>query len=147
MWARGGITDSKWGRRIGTACSYAWGGVGAACNVVYASAYAAQGRWGQAALQFVPGGAGKIISRAVYKTVGKGVNQRIWGRARVNRYKHRTIKWASRNGYTVRGVRKLGKDFRDVASYSARRRAVTYVGRRISAAAGGIGSYYLGTRI
>ena len=65
------ITDSKWGRRIGTACSYAWGGVGAACNVVYASAYAAQGRWGQAALQFVPGGAGKIISRAVYKTLVK----------------------------------------------------------------------------
>lgn len=81
------------------------------------------------------------------QNVGKGVNQRIWGRARVNRYKHRTIKWASRNGYTVRGVRKLGKDFRDVASYSARRRAVTYVERRISAAAGGIGSYYLGTRI
>jgi RHS repeat-associated protein len=130
------ITDSKWGRRIGTVCSFAWGGVGTACNAVYAGAYAVQGCYGRAASQFIPGGIGKIASKVVSKTVGKKITQKIWGRKVSTYYSQKTYKWAYRNGYTVRGVRKLGGDFRNVATYHTLRKVVTAPSRAVSRAAG-----------
>ncbi|MDN4472504.1 DNRLRE domain-containing protein [Demequina zhanjiangensis] len=66
------LTDSKWGKRIGAACSLAWGIVGNVCNGVYAAAYARQGRWKEAAVTAVAAVAGGVAGKLAKTAVLRG---------------------------------------------------------------------------
>jgi len=57
------LTDSTLGKLGATACSYAWGVVGTACGTVYATAYAVQGRWKDAAVSAVQIGVSEGVSK------------------------------------------------------------------------------------
>ena len=70
------LTDSKWGKRIQTACSFAWGHVGTACNVVYAGAYIAQGRYGSALSSAIGARGSGFITRRVRNGFRRGYIQR-----------------------------------------------------------------------
>ena len=59
------LTNSTWGKRIEGACSIAWGALGAACNGVYAVAYARQGRWKEAGIAVAGAVVGSGVTRAV----------------------------------------------------------------------------------
>ena len=62
------LTDSRIGKGISNACSYAWGFVSAVCGGVYAAAYARQGRWIEAgasvASMVVGGRVTKLLQRS-----------------------------------------------------------------------------------
>ncbi|NCT92015.1 hypothetical protein GXB85_13795, partial [Cellulomonas sp. APG4] len=59
------LTNSRWGRRIGAACSLAWGAIGAVCGGVYAAAYARQGRWKEAAIQVASAAVGGVATKGL----------------------------------------------------------------------------------
>ena len=59
------LTDSKWGKRIGNACSFAWGAIGAACGAVYSLAYARQERWAEAAVAVGGMVAGGLVTKGI----------------------------------------------------------------------------------
>ena len=78
------MTTSKAGKAIEKGCSLAWGGLGAACGVVYGLAYARRGNWKKAA----GAAAGIVGGFAAQKLVYKGLMK---GAPKVTKF-HRTRK-------------------------------------------------------
>ena len=87
------LTNSKWGRRINTVCGFAWGAVGAACNGVYAAAYARQGRWAEAGASV----AGAIVGGRVTRAINRAYKRSYKSAYRMSRSTrhYRMPKWKS----------------------------------------------------
>ncbi len=98
------LTDSKWGKRINTVCSFAWGPVGYACTGIYMGAYARQRRWREAGSTFawgvLPGRVGGRVMERVYRYGGGHYARRggkyaaTWRhRRRAGSYIPRSVRW------------------------------------------------------
>jgi RHS repeat-associated protein len=73
-WSEGAskwLTNSRWGKRIQTGCSFTWGALGAACGIVYTAAYARQGRYAAAGASALSGFVGYRTARLVSKGFSK----------------------------------------------------------------------------
>ena len=82
------VTDSKWGKRIHSACGFAWGLAGKACSTVYGIAYARQGRWSEAGSEAVGFVVGSGVSRRAARAFGKvRFDARYYNRKQVRRYR------------------------------------------------------------
>jgi RHS repeat-associated protein len=87
------ITDSKIGRFAQKACAFAWGAVAAVCGGVFTAAYAAQGRWKDAAVSAISTAAGFAGGRLVAGALLRHGGQSIKRVTRTRRFLRNVTGW------------------------------------------------------